>query len=371
MKENPTILVSCGEASGDLHAANLVGELLRKMPGATILAFGGEKVRRAGAKLLCNIDDYSSIVGLSGVLTNLPRLASLERKLKRALSGVDLFIPVDYPGLNLRLAARAKELAIPVLYYISPQVWAWGRGRVEKMTQLVDFMAVILPFEEKIYREEGIPTEFVGHPFVEDHELPLPLDQHGRSGIGLLPGSRAQEVRRILPVLLDTAQRIHKVRPEETFTIGLSPTVPKAIYQKIMSRYSLDVVFEENAQVVMANSKLLLVASGTATLQGALFETPLIIVYRMSLFNYLFARTVIKIDHIGLVNIILGEEICPEFIQIEARPKTIADKALALLEDPVQRNAMLARFGDLRAKLAGGGGCRRVAEISERLLESA
>ncbi len=150
MKANPTILITCGEASGDLHAANLIAQLRRKIPDANILAFGGDKVRSAGAKLLCHIEDYSSIVGLSGVLTNLPRLAALERKLKRVLSDVDLFIPVDYPGLNLRLAARAKQLQIPVLYYISPQVWAWGRGRVEKMTQLVDFMAVILPFEEEV-----------------------------------------------------------------------------------------------------------------------------------------------------------------------------------------------------------------------------
>ncbi|MFQ5511396.1 MAG: lipid-A-disaccharide synthase [Candidatus Krumholzibacteriia bacterium] len=370
MKDDPTILVTCGEASGDLHAAHLVGELRRRIPHANIVAFGGDNVRAAGARLLYHIDDYSAIVGMSGVLTNLPRLARLERNLKRALADADLFIPVDYPGLNLRLAARAKQLAVPVLYYISPQVWAWGRGRVEKMTRLVDFMAVILPFEEKIYRDEGIPVEFVGHPFVEDHALPAPRGQQGREGIGLLPGSRAQEVRRILPVLLETAHMIHRERPRETFTIGLSPSVPKSIYRKILSRYALDVMFEDNAQDVMARAKLLLVASGTATLQGALFETPLIIVYRMSLVNYLFARTVVKIDHIGLVNIILGEEICPEFIQIEARPKTIAGKALTLLEDPSQRTAMLARFGDLRAMLSGGGGCRRVAEISQRLLSS-
>ena len=163
---------------------------------------------------------------------------------------------------------------------------------------------------------------------------------------------------------------IHAARPEETFTIGLSPSVPRSVYDKVLSRYALEVTFEDNAQKVMANSKLLLVASGTATLQGALFQTPLIIVYRMSLFNYLWARTVIKIDHIGLVNIILGEEVCPEYVQVGARPRAIANKALTLLEDFGERDTMLSRFADLRVQLAGGGGCRRVAEISERLLES-
>ena len=190
----PTILVTCGETSGDLHAANLVEELLKRFPGARILAFGGRRVEQAGAELLYHIDDYAAVIGFSGVLLNLPRLARLERGLKRALEEVDLFIPVDYPGLNLRLAARAKQLGVPVLYYISPQVWAWGQGRVKKMAELVDYMAVILPFEEEIYREHGIPVEYVGHPFVEDHELPPPKEQMGRIGVGLLPGSRSSEV---------------------------------------------------------------------------------------------------------------------------------------------------------------------------------
>jgi lipid-A-disaccharide synthase len=370
MKRGPTILVACGETSGDLHAANLVRELRARIPDCTILALGGDRVEAAGAILLYHINEYS-IMGFSGVLTHLPKFARLERALKRALAGgVDLFIPVDYPGLNLRLAAYARKLGVPVLYYISPQVWAWGGRRVNKLAKSVNYMAVILPFEEKIYRDKGIPVEFVGHPFVEDHELPAPEDQGNRSGVGLLPGSRAQEVRRILPVLLKTAERIRRARPDETFTVGVSASVPLDLYRDILERHRVDAVLEKDSLHVMASSRLLLVASGTATLQGALFRTPLIIVYRLSLLNYLIARMLVKISHIGLVNIILGEEICPEFVQVEARPQAIADKALSLLDNRAQCEHMISRFDALRSVLSGGGGCRRVAEISERLIES-
>jgi lipid-A-disaccharide synthase len=238
------------------------------------------------------------------------------------------------------------------------------------MARSVDYMAVILPFEEQIYRDHGIPVEFVGHPFVEDHALPDPRDQGQRSGIGLLPGSRSSEVRRLLPLFLETATHIQEARPDERFVIGLSPSVPTSLYEKIVSRQDLQVDFEENSQSVMADSRLLLVASGSATLQGALFATPLIIVYRVSLLNYLVARRLMKIDNIGLVNIILGEEICPEFVQVEAKSKSIAKTAIGLLENPQERDSMVARFGSLREMLAGPGGCRRVAEISEQLINS-
>ena len=371
MKKNPRILITCGETSGDLHAANLVSELRKRLPGTEIMALGGGQVEKAGAKLLYHCDDYS-IIGFSGVLTNFPRLARLERRLKRVLENdeIDLYIPVDYPGLNLRLSEHAKKLGIPVLYYISPQVWAWGGGRVQKLARWVDYMAVILPFEEKIYKDQGVPVEFVGHPFVEDHRLPEPRDQESRSGIGLLPGSRPGEVRRILPLLLDAARRIHRVRPDERFSLGLSASVPRRVYRKILAACPLHITLDEDSLSVMEKSRLLLVASGTATLQGALFETPQIIVYRMSVLNYLIAKTLIKIDHIGLVNIILGEEVCPEFVQINAKPKLIADRAVALLENQGVRDSMVSRFGSLRGMLSGPGGCRRVAEISEQLLNS-
>ena len=370
MKRPARILVTCGESSGDLHASSLVRELLRKQPEARILALGGDRVLTAGAELISHIRDVS-IIGISGVVTQFGKLAKLERKLKRVIDdGIDLFIPVDYPGLNLRLAEYAKKRGVPVLYYISPQVWAWGRGRIRKLQQFVDYLAVILPFEEDLYRDEGIRAEFVGHPILEDHGFPEAMDQSTRSGIGLLPGSRTSEVRRILPVLLETAERIRDELPGERFAIGMSKSVPRRIYEKIVGRHNVEVELTEDTHELMASSRLLLVASGTATLQGALYETPLIIVYRVSMVNYLAAKLLVKIEHIGLVNIILGEEICPEFVQVNARPDRIADEALKLLGDRGARNSMVNRFGTLRSMLGGKGGSRRVAEISEQLLHS-
>jgi len=369
MRETPTILITCGEASGDLHAARLAKELLRKFPNAKILAFGGQRLAEAGAIVLYHIEDYA-IIGFSGVVTKLPRLVKLERGLKKILDdGVDLFIPVDYPGLNLRLASYAKKSGVSVLYYISPQVWAWGRGRTRKLAKAVDRMAVILPFEEAFFREHGVPAEFVGHPLVEDHTLPEPRPQSERSGIGLLPGSRTSEVRRILPILLLAAAEIGRRDPNVRFSIGRSPSVPRRIYEKIVSRYGVEVDIEGKTHDIMAASRLLLVASGTATLEAALCETPLIIVYRMSALNFLIARKLVTISTIGLVNIILDEKVCPEFIQAGASPKPIAEAALALLGDNGRRDEMVARFKSLRAMLAGRGGCRRVAEMSERLLD--
>ncbi len=368
MRRKPTILVTCGEASGDLHAANLVKELLERMPDARIVAFGGDRVAEAGADVIFHIKDYA-IIGFSAVITNLPRLAKLERGLKKVLDdGVDLFIPVDYPGLNIRLSTHAKRVGVPVLYYISPQVWAWGQGRIEKIANAVSKMAVILPFEEDFFNTRGIPAEFVGHPLVEDRALPCPSEQEARAGVGLLPGSRTSEVRRILPTLLGAAERIKERHPEMKFSVGRSPWVPMRIYKKIIARNSVDVEVEEDSKAVMARSRLILVASGTATLEAALCETPLIIVYRLSMINYTIARWLIKIRNVGLVNIILDEEVCPEFIQADAQPDPIAEASLRLLDNTEERNKMIAKFKGLRETLKGNGGSRRVAELSEELL---
>lgn len=369
MRESPTILITCGEASGDLHAGSLVTHLMARFPRARIVAFGGERVAKAGGDVVYRIEDYA-IIGFSGVVTKFPKLVKLERGLKRIIDGgVDLFIPVDYPGLNIRLAAHAKQSGTPVLYYISPQVWAWGSGRVRKLARVVDRMAVILPFEERFFQSRGIAAEFVGHPLVEDHELPEPVAQSRRAGVGLLPGSRTSEVRRILPILLSAAAEIRRRRPETRFSIGLSPFVPRRIYEKIVSRSGVTVEVEEKTHDIMARSALLLSASGTATLEGALCETPLIVVYRMSALNYFIARRLITIENIGLVNIILDDDVCPEFVQSRARPELIAAAALELLGDDRRREGMAARFKGLRGMLKGTGGCRRVVEIAERLLD--
>lgn len=368
MRSDPTILISSGEMSGDMHAAQLIRRLRERVPGARIQALGGDCCAEAGAELLFHYRDYA-ILGFTGVLANIPKLFRLERALKARLrAGVDLFVPVDYPGLNLRLAAYAKKLGIPVLYYISPQVWAWGAGRIEKLARSVDAMAVILPFEEEIYRRRGMRVEFVGHPFVVDHVLPEPLPQSARTGVGILPGSRNQEVERILPVLLRTARTMSAKHPGLEFTVGKSAAVPEATYQAIVTRENVAVDFEGDAVEVMRRSRLLLVASGTATLQSALMETPLVIVYKVSAFNFFLASRLVTLKNIGLVNVILGDAVCPEFVQRGATPARIAPAALELLEDERCSGDMRERFKQLKEMLSGGGGCRRVAQLAKELL---
>jgi lipid-A-disaccharide synthase len=368
MSTGETIVICSGETSGDLHAAQLVRSLRRRLPAARLLAMGGDSCAEAGAELLFHFRDYA-ILGFTGVLANLPKLWKLERSLKRRIETARLFIAVDYPGLNLRLAAHARAHGVPVLYYISPQLWAWGAGRMTKIAENVDRMAVILPFEEQLYREHGVEAEFVGHPFVVDHELPAPLPQSRRDGVGLLPGSREQEVRRILPVLLAAATELSNAAPGVRFAVGRSPMVDVAVYERMLAGCSLEVGVDEDALEVMRNSRVLLVASGTATLQGALMETPLVIVYRVSALNYLLARRLVRIANIGLVNVVLGERVAPEFIQDEATGPAIARAARTLLEDGTARAQMLARFRTLRGLLSGGGGCDRVADIAAELME--
>jgi lipid-A-disaccharide synthase len=363
------ILLCCGEASGDLHASALVKAILLQNPDSEIVCMGGDHIAKAGANVLFHIDRYA-MIGFSDVLANIGRFIRLERDLKRKLrEGVDLFIAVDYPGLNLRLASYAKKLGIPVLYYISPQIWAWGGKRIHKIGRTVDRMAVILPFEEQIYREKGIHVDYVGHPFVVDHELLPPIPYSDRAGIGLLPGSRPEEIQRILPLLLASARHIVGKREGSRFVIGRNPSVPLDIYQRELSRCGLDARIDDDAVDVMRRSELILVASGTATLQAALLGTPLVIVYRVSALNYMLARRLVKIDNIGLVNIILGRTVCPEFIQNDAEPDRIGRAALEILEDAEIRNSMIDQFRSLAEILSGSGGCRRVAEIAQELMK--
>ena len=363
MSTTRTIVLVCGETSGDMHAATLVARLRERVDDVRILAMGGERCRDAGAEVRFDYHDYA-ILGFTGVLANLFRLWKLERDLKRLIDQADLFVAVDYPGLNLRLAAYAKSRGVPVLYYISPQVWAWGEKRVEKMKHTIDRLAVILPFEQEWFRERGMEVEYVGHPFVVDHPLPTPPAEAERAGLGVLPGSRVQEVERILPAMLEAARSLGAT----PVRIARSANVAQDIYRRILEKVDVNVEFEDDPVVVMARSRVALVASGTATLQTALMGTPLVVVYRVDALNYILARRLIKIDSIGLVNVALGERVAPELIQGAATPKRIAAEAGRLLEDESLRQDMRDRFTVLRERLGGGDGCRRVAEMAAELL---
>lgn len=354
------IVLCAGELSGDMHAAHVVAQL-RARDGRRVVGMAGTHCANSGMDVRFHHRDYA-VIGFTGVLAGLPKFYRLERSLKRLIDGSSLFIAVDYPGLNLRLCEYAKRRGVPVFYYIAPQVWAWGAGRVQRMKRCVDRVAVVLPFETQIYTDAGIEAEFVGHPFVVDHELPPPRPESEREWVALLPGSREAEVRHMLPLLLEAGKEMHRHRPDARFVVAKSPVVAESTYTALIAAARADVHLEPEAVEALARARVALVASGTATLQSALLETPLVIAYRTTPINYFLAMRLVTIEHVGLVNVLLGAEVAPEFMQGRAQPEVLARAAEILLDDDAQRSAMLGRFRDLRARLAGGGGAARVAE---------
>ena len=361
MNHSTGIVLCAGELSGDMHAAHVVRAL--RAGGASVAGMGGAHSAAAGMDVRYHHRDYA-VIGFTGVVAALPKFYRLERAMKALIDRAALFIAVDYPGLNLRLCEYAKRRGVPVLYYIAPQVWAWGAKRVGRMQQCVDHVAVVLPFETEIYRRAGIPVEFVGHPFIVDHELPDPRPQAHRDGIALLPGSRQTEVGHMLPLLVAAAKEIVRARPGSNLVISKSPVVDERIYQDALRGSGLNARLEPDAVAALSGARAALVASGTATLQSALLETPLVVVYRTTPINYALARRMVTIENIGLVNVLLGERVAPELVQNDARPQAMAQAVLDLAEDEPRREIMLRRFRELRASLGGGGGAGRVAELA-------
>ena len=361
MAHSTGIVLCAGELSGDMHAAHVVHAL--RGGGANVSGMAGAHCAAAGMEVRFHHRDYA-VIGFTGVLAALPKFYRLERAMKALIDRASLFIAVDYPGLNLRLCEYAKRRGVPVLYYIAPQVWAWGAKRVERMQRCVAQVAVVLPFETEIYRLAGIPVEFVGHPFIVDHELPDPRPQAQRDGIALLPGSRQSEVGHMLPLLIAAAKEIARARPGINVVISKSPVVDERIYQDALRGSGLNARLEADAVAALSGACAAVVASGTATLQSALLETPLVVVYRTTAINYALARRMVTIDNIGLVNVLLGERVAPELVQGDARPAAIAQALLDIAEDETRRDTMLRRFRELRASLGGGGGAERVAELS-------
>ncbi len=350
-----------------MHAAHVVSALYRHLPGAHITGMAGALCAEAGMDVRFQYRDYA-VIGFTGILASLPRFHRLEKNLRALIDDADLFIAVDYPGLNLRLCDYAHARGKRVLYYIAPQVWAWGAKRVERMRRTVDSVAVVLPFETRIYRDAGMNVEFIGHPFITDHELPALVDESARDGIALLPGSRTGEVASLLPLFLDAARILRKNNPGLRITVGRSPVVKSTLYDECLRNAGLDVALGDGAAGVLSRAQVALVASGTATLEAALLETPLVIAYRTGPLNYALAKRLVKIPDVGLVNVLLGERVAPELVQHEATPPALADAVHTLLTDGARRAQTIARFRGLRDQLAQGGGSERVAAMAGELL---
>lgn len=366
-------MIIAGEASGDLHGASLVKALRCLSPDLEILGIGGAKMKDAGVKTLFDIDRMA-VVGFAEVLSQLRNLRRIFLKVCGIIRAekLDALILIDYPGFNLRLAAhiRKMKMGLPIIYYIGPQVWAWGGGRVKRIAKLVDKMLVVFPFEAETYRAQGLPVEFVGHPLLDvlgegEGQERVAADLNispDKPLVGLLPGSRRQEVARLLPLMLKAA-KLMKEEKDLRFILPRAPTVsPQDIYNLLTPDLEVKVVANRNYEV-MASADLLLIASGTATLEAACLGTPMLIVYKVSFLSWLLTRPLIKIPHLGLVNVVAGREVVPEFLQFQARPRRLARAALSLLGDRNKQKLMREDLKAVRAKLGQPGASQRAARL--------
>ena len=377
MKSKKILLVA-GEVSGDLHGSHLVEAIQRIEPEVRFFGVGGEGLERRGMKVLYPAHSLS-VVGITEVFLKLGTILKALRGLKRSLEREkpDLVILIDFPEFNLRLAKLAHRRGIPILYYISPQIWAWRPKRVNLIARVVKKMIVLFPFEVPLYEAAGVDVEWVGHPLLDIVKPTLPKDaafqQLGldpkRRTVGLLPGSRVHEVERLLPPLLDSAHLLQREIPDLQFVIPLAPGLPRAIFSSWMKNISIPVkVVEGFAYDAMNLSELLITASGTATLEGAILGKPMIIIYRVSIPSYWVGRALIRVDHIGLVNLVAEKEIAPELIQKDANPQRIADEALRILRDPILSRKMSESMGEVRQKLGEPGAAQRAAQIVVSLM---
>ena len=378
------LMIVAGEESGDQHAARLVRDLRKARPGVELWGIGGTAMRREGVRILVD----SRVMAVLGLWEVLARIGFFRRVFKRMkdelrLHRPDALLLVDYPGFNLRLARVAHDMKIPVFYYISPQVWAWNRGRIPKMARIIDLLMVIFPFETAVFEGTGLRTVFVGHPLVESVRrtmlsAPSGVDWPGGEGacrIAVLPGSRRMEIRRILPAQLAAALELRRRRPDAVFAIAASNDETAA-----MVRRQIDALPEgDRAAFCVAVGKMrdvcrtaraAMVCSGTATVETALLGCPMIVVYRAAWPTYWIGRMVIRVKWLGMVNLIADRTLCPEFIQNDAQPAAMADALEPLLDDGPERSAQLEGLRAVAASLEGnpaaGPGEVIAAELARR-----
>jgi lipid-A-disaccharide synthase len=360
------LLLSCAEASGDLYAGALTRELRAREPDLQIAGLGGPRFEAAGGRL---IDDYREIAvtGLTEAIPKFPRILSALGRLEDAARAErpDALVVIDAPDFNFRLASRIKRLGVRVVYYISPQIWAWRKGRVKTIRRLADRVLVIFPFEEALYRDAGVPVEFVGHPLVDLAKATAAREPF-LSGLGLvpsaptvaiLPGSRPNEVSRILPDLLVAATRIRSAVPRAQFVIARAPRLDDRLFLAAPHP-----IVEGDADTVLASADVALTASGTATVQTALHDTPMVIVYRVSPLTYQLGRRLVSVRSIGMVNLIAGEQIVPELIQDAFTPDAVAREAVSMLTDSGRIARIREGLSRVRARLGGPGASGRAAD---------
>jgi len=369
------IMISCGEPSGDLYAGALTSEILGREPSAEVFGFGGKHLAASGAQLVGDFQGFS-VTGLTEAIRVLPRSFSMLRRLTAAARArrPDVFVAIDFPDFNFRLMAALHRLGIPVVYYISPQLWAWRAGRMQTMKRFVSRVLVIFPFEEELYRQEGVPVEFVGHPLVDLVRVRKPraalLREHDleatKPTIALLPGSRPNELRRIVPELAASLPLIRARVPGVQFVIAAAPNLPDPLFEPLTGDaaggFSRAILIREQTDDVLAASDVVITASGTATVQAALHERPMVVVYKLSPLTYRLGKPFVRVDTYAMANLVAGKRVVPELIQDDFTAERVAQEAVRFLTD----QALYARTRDelrgVREKLGEPGASGRAAE---------
>ncbi len=365
----PTVMVSCGEASGDLYAGALAQALSSLEPTTRVIGFGGERLAAAGATLA---GDYRGIAvtGLTEVVRVLPRTYAMYRRLVSLARAErpDVFVAIDFPDFNFRLGAAVHALGIPVVYYVSPQLWAWRPGRIDALKAFADAVLPIFPFEVDIYRKAGVPVEFVGHPLIDLIDIRQSREAFlrgagldpGAPTVALLPGSRPNEVRALVPVMAEAVPRITAGHPGTQFVVARAPKLTTDLFAPLASLPRVALV-EGRTDDVLHASDIVLTASGTATVQTALHERPMVILYKLSPLTYRLGRRFVKVDTFGMANLIAGRRVVPELIQDDCTPDRVAGEALALLNDRSRAETMRGDLREVRARLGEPGASRRAA----------
>ena len=364
------VLFVAGEASGDLHAAGVAAALRRIRPELMLAAVGGRRLAEEGVELI-HRDEQLGVMGFLEVLKHVPRHFLLLRTIRKMFERgeVAVLILIDYPGFNMKVAAAAKRAGVPVLYYVTPQVWAWGAGRIPKLARLVTKAAVILPFEEPLLRGFGIDATFVGHPLL-DRAVNMPTKVEAREALtlalntpvlALFPGSRQQEIDRLIDDFVATAKELQRRIPGLQVLVSVAPTVALD-----SERCPFRLVHSASLSVLRA-ADIALCKSGTTTLEAAIADCPLIVAYRTGRINYAVARRLVKVPNIGLVNVIAGREVAREFIQDEIEPSAMADALSEILKDGPRREEVLAGLAEVRSKLGSPGAADRVARMASGL----
>ncbi|MGD2029301.1 MAG: lipid-A-disaccharide synthase [Desulfobacterales bacterium] len=373
------VMIIAGEASGDLHGSRVVTAMRKKDNTLFFCGIGGQALKAAGVEILVDASELS-VVGITEAFSKIPDLlkglAVAKKTLKRLLP--DLLILIDFPDFNLNVAALAKKLGIRVLYYISPQIWAWRPGRVKKIGKLVDHMAVILPFEEDFYRRHKIPVTFVGHPLLDTNldykKKDFEHADNDISVIGLLPGSRDREIARHLPIMLAAAQILFDRIENVKFIISLAPGLKRKTVEEIVNTHKgatdLEIV-SGNVKKIFERSSVVIAVSGTVTLESAISGTPMVIIYKVSPISYWLGRAMIQVKHIGLVNLITGKEIVPELLQDQASPARIADTVYNMLDNASDLEKLRHQLLQVKDALGGPGASQRVADIAIGMLSDA